>query len=174
MSEGRYFSTKKFGPISTSHRQWRAGSDSPCNFAHGYGRYVQFIFACDELDERQWVMDFGGLKEVRQWIESQWDHRLLLASDDPLMTNFVALHNAGGVNINVMDVSKGWGPGIEGSCKFLYDHIQMYINKATEGRVWIESVEIWEHENNSAIYNVGRPSFKSTEEIYLVKKSTTK
>ena len=46
-------STKKLGPISVGHRQWR--DDGHCRFVHGYGRYVQFTFS-GELDHRQWVM----------------------------------------------------------------------------------------------------------------------
>lgn len=142
-------STKKMGPISVGHRQWR--DDGHCAWAHGYGRYVEFTFSGD-VDERQWVLDFGDLKDVKKWIESQWDHRLLLASDDPLLEHFLALQDLGGVNVNVMDVKQGWGPGIEGSCKFLYDNIQPMIDKKTEYRVDIECVRIWEHENNSAMY----------------------
>jgi 6-pyruvoyltetrahydropterin/6-carboxytetrahydropterin synthase len=159
---GKFFSTKKFGPISTSHRQWRA--QNHCSFGHGYSRYIQFVFGCTDLDDKMWVQDFGGLKDVRQWIELQWDHRLLLASDDPLLPQFSELHNLGGVNINVMDVTKGWGPGIEASARHIYDHVQPYIHQNSEGRVWIESVEIWEHENNSAIYHVGKPLSRPSKE----------
>lgn len=152
---GQYFSTKKFGPISTGHRQWR--DNGPCKHVHGYGRTIQLVFGCTSLDDKMWVQDFGGLKELRQWIELQWDHRLLLASDDPQLEQFAELHNRDAMNINVMDVTRGWGPGIEGSCKFLYDHLQPYIHKQSEGRVWIEGVEVWEHDNNSAMYQVGKP-----------------
>lgn len=145
-----YYSTKKFGPISTGHRQWR--DDGHCRHVHGYGRYVQFTFACSELDHRQWVMDFGDLKDVRKKIESWWDHRLLLASDDPHLDKFLDMENWGGASIHIMDVTKGHGPGIEGSCKFIYDNVQPMIHSKTNGRVWIKQVQIWEHESNSAIY----------------------
>ena len=144
-------STKKLGPISVGHRQWR--DDGHCAWVHGYGRYVQFTFE-GELDDRQWVMDFGDLKDVKQWLDEQWDHRLLLASDDPHLDEFKRMHDLGTMNINIMDVNKGWGPGIEGSCKFVYDYVMPLINAKTGGRVRLIKVEIWEHENNSAIYTV--------------------
>ena len=53
-----------------------------------------------------------------------------------------------------MDVDKGWGPGIEASCKFVYDHVQPIIAQKTNGRVTLTKVEIWEHERNSAVYTV--------------------
>jgi 6-pyruvoyltetrahydropterin/6-carboxytetrahydropterin synthase len=152
-------STKRFGPISVGHRQWR--DDGHCAFVHGYGRYVEFVFE-GEPDHRQWVLDFGDLKDVKTWIDQQWDHRLLLASDDPLLDTFLVLHDAGGCNINIMDIRQGWGPGIEGSCKFLYDQIQPMISEKTNYRVRIASVRVWEHENNSAYYI---PMYGTREEL---------
>ena len=145
----KFKSTKKLGPISVGHRQWR--DDGHCRFVHGYGRYVQFTFS-GELDHRQWVMDFGDLKDIKKWIEQQWDHRLLLASDVPHLEDFKKMHELGTMNINVMDVEQGWGPGIEASCKFVYDNVQPIIAEKTNGRVQITKIEIWEHDLNSAIY----------------------
>ena len=148
----KFQSTKKLGPISVGHRQWR--DDGHCAWVHGYGRYIQFTFEGD-LDERQWVMDFGDLKDVKQWLEEQWDHRVMIASDDPQLDKLKEMHDLNIMNINVMDVEKGWGPGIEASCKFVYDHVQPIITQKTNGRVKITKVEIWEHERNSAVYTVG-------------------
>lgn len=67
---GVYYSTKRIGPISTGHRQWR--DSGHCSYVHGYGRYVQFVFACTSLDDKMWVVDFGGLKGIRKWLEDQW------------------------------------------------------------------------------------------------------
>jgi len=147
----KFQSTKKLGPISVGHRQWR--DKGHCAWVHGYGRYIQFTFE-GELDERQWVMDFGDLRDVKQWLEEQWDHRLLLASDDPHLGQFKNMHSLGTMSINIMDVDKGWGPGIEASCKFVYDHVQPIIAQKTNGRVTLTKVEIWEHERNSAVYTV--------------------
>ena len=144
-----YKSTKKLGPISVGHRQWK--DQGHCAWVHGYGRYIQFTFE-GELDHRQWVMDFGDLRDVKQWLEDQWDHRLLLASDDPHISDFQKMHELGTMNINILDVTKGWGPGIEASCKFVFDHVSPLIDKKTEGRVKLVQVEIWEHERNSAVY----------------------
>ena len=58
------------------------------------------------------------------------------------------------MNINVLDVTKGWGPGIEASCKHIYDNVNNLIHVKTDGRVKIVKVEIWEHERNSAVYTV--------------------
>lgn len=145
-----FYSTKRIGPISTGHRQWK--HNGHCAWIHGYGRIVQLTFGCHELDDKTWAVDFGGLKPVKQFIEDAWDHRLLLASNDPYLEQIKALEEFNIVNVNVMDVTKGHSPGIEGSCKFLYDNIQPMIDEMTGGRCWLEKVEIWEHENNTAQY----------------------
>ena len=56
----------------------------------------------------------------------------------------------GGVNLNVMP--EGYGPGIEDSCKYVYDKVNPMIKEKTDSRVEITRVEIWEHENNHAEY----------------------
>ena len=147
----KFQSTKKLGPISVGHRQWR--DDGHCAYVHGYGRYIEFTYE-GKLDERQWVMDFGDLKDVKAWLEKEWDHRVLIASDDPQLDNIQKMHDLGIMNINVMDVNKGWGPGIEASCKFVYDNVQPLIDVKTDHRVKITRIEIWEHERNSAVYTV--------------------
>lgn len=149
-------STKRIGPISTTHRNWKAACnlnrDSTwCSYIHGYSRYVEFTFE-GELDEKQWVFDYGYFKEERKWIESQWDHKVLIASDDPELPLLRSLHDKRLIDINVMDVSKGWGPGIEGSCKFLFDNIQPSVWDKTQDRVNITKIQIWEHEFNSSMF----------------------
>ena len=143
-----YRSTKKIGPISTGHRQWR--DDGHCSYVHGYGRYVQFTFASDALDHRGWVMDFGGLKGVKKWLEEQWDHKVLVAHDDPALLRLRELEKEDIVKLNVMP--EEYGPGIEDSCRYVFDYANPEIISQTNGRVWIERVRIWEHENNYAEY----------------------
>ena len=147
-----YYSTKKFGPITTSHRQWR--DQGNCKFIHGYARYVEITFACSSLNEQQWVMDFGGLTEINDWLHQQWDHRLLISSDDPLLQDFKILHDKDRCNLNMMDIHKGWGPGIEASCKFVFDYADKWIKQLTSNRVWVSKIQIWEHEKNSAILSI--------------------
>ena len=145
-----YFSTKRFGPISTGHRQWR--DEGHCAWLHGYGRTVKVIFAGSHLDEKMWMVDFGGLRDLKKWLEGEWDHRMLIASNDPELATLMDLDAKGIISINVMDVNQGYGPGIEASCKYVFDKFDAEVRKMTEGRCWVHSVEIHEHENNSAIY----------------------
>ena len=143
-----FTSSKKIGPISTGHRQWK--HKGHCSYVHGYGRYVRLTFEASELDERGWVMDFGDLKDIKRWIEAEWDHKVLIASDDPLLQQLKELESHGGILLNVLP--DGYYPGIEESCRYLYDMLNPMIKEKTNNRVEITRVEIWEHENNHAEY----------------------
>ena len=144
----KYKSSKRFGPITTGHRQWR--DKGHCSYVHGYGRYVRLTFEATELDERGWVMDFGGLKDVKSWIESEWDHRTLIAADDPAIPELKTLEEVGGINLNILP--EGYLPGIEESCRYLYDKLNPVIQRKTNNRVEITRVEIWETEKNQGEY----------------------
>ena len=144
----KYKSSKRFGPITTGHRQWR--DTGHCSFVHGYGRYVRLTFEAFFLDERGWVMDFGDLKDVKSWIESEWDHRTLIAADDPVIPELKALEKVGGINLNILP--EGYLPGIEESCRYLYDNLNPMIQQKTNNRVELTRIEIWETERNQGEY----------------------
>ena len=75
---GKFYSTKTYNNdrgLSCAFRQWRA-EHSHCKLIHGYSLGFKVIFECDELDERNWVMDFGGLKKFKNWLEDMFDHTL--------------------------------------------------------------------------------------------------
>ena len=144
----KYKSSKRFGPITTGHRQWR--DKGHCSYVHGYGRYVRLTFEATELDERGWVMDFGDLRDVKSWIESEWDHRTLIAADDPAIPELKTLEEVGGINLNILP--EGYLPGIEESCRYLYDKLNPMIQRKTNNRVEITRVECWETEKNQAEY----------------------
>lgn len=141
----QYISTKRFSGYPCTHRQWKA--DSHCRFVHGYSREFLFEFACSELSDEFWVMDFGGLKEVKKWLEHMFDHTFLIAADDPYLSHFEQMDKDGVIQLRVMP-----NPGMEGSAKFVYDHVNKMVGQMTAGRVWVTKVEVRENEKNSAYY----------------------
>ena len=144
----KFKSSKRFGPITTGHRQWR--DKGHCSYVHGYGRYVRLTFEATELDERGWVMDFGDLRGVKNWIEDEWDHRTLIAADDPVIPELKTLEKVGGINLNILP--EGYLPGIEESCRYLYDNLNPMIQQKTNNRVELTRIEIWETERNQGEY----------------------
>ncbi len=61
--------------VSAAFRQWRAASH--CNQVHGYALEFRVKFEADVLDERNWVVDFGNLKQIKAWLEEEFDHRTM-------------------------------------------------------------------------------------------------
>ena len=141
----KYTSTKRFIGYPCTHRQWKA--DSHCRFVHGYSREFYFEFAANELSEEFWVMDFGGLKEVKQCLDHMFDHTFLIAQDDPYLENFQKMDKDGIIQLRVLP-----NPGMEGTAKFVYDHVNELVQKSTSGRVWVTKVEVRENEKNSAFF----------------------
>lgn len=142
---GVYRSSKTFRGYPCAHRKWR--HPGHCAWVHGYSRQFEVWFGCDQRDENGFVMDFGDLKPVRQWLAEQFDHKLLIDADDPLLERFQDLEKAGGCSLNVLpDV------GVEGTARFVFDWLDPWVRNRTGGRVRVVSVECRENENNSAVY----------------------
>lgn len=76
-----YRSSKVLGPYSACFRNWRANSH--CNLLHGYGLTFTLTFEANELDHRGWVIDFGGFEWIKKMLADRFDHKLLMAEDDP-------------------------------------------------------------------------------------------
>ena len=142
----RFLSSKKYGHergLSAAFRQWRA--ESHCRFMHGYSLEFEFVFGTHELDENNWVVDFGGLKELESWLRSNFDHKTLVASDDPLYSFFEEMHENG-----IIDMVTVEDTGCEIFAKLAMQRSKQIIENITEGRCWVESVTVREHGANSA------------------------
>lgn len=151
---GKFQSTKVFDGFSTCFRQWKANT-THCQYLHGYGVSFKLWFE-GELDERNWVWDFGGMKRAtnkidgmspKEWMDHMFDHTVILAEDDPFLEPFKRMEEAGVAQIRVIEAT-----GAEKFAEFLYNKLQSFIDVETEGRVKITKVEFREHDKNNAIY----------------------
>ena len=150
----RFISTKVFDGFSTVFRQWKAET-THCRFLHGYGVSFKLWFE-GELDERNWVWDFGGMKRAKgkvdgktpkAWMDYMFDHTFIVAQDDPLLNSFLKMDDAGVAQVRVVEAT-----GAEKFAEFIYSKLNPFIVKETENRVKIIRVEFREHGKNSAIY----------------------
>lgn len=150
----KFQSTKVFDGFSTVFRQWKA-EGTHCRFLHGYGVSFKVWFEGD-LDERNWVWDFGGMKRAKgtidgmspkDWMEYMFDHTLVVAEDDPYLEGFKAMGDHGLTQTRVVPAT-----GAEQFAKFIYDKLNPFIQEETDNRVRIVKVEFREHGKNSAIY----------------------
>lgn len=145
----KYISTKEYSHLAPlAYRQWRA--DSHCNKIHGYALSFKFEFECDELDVRNWAMDYGGLKPLKEFLEEHFDHALLLAQDDP---NYADIKRLGELGLaKITEVEK---TGCEGLADYLYEYINTIFlpNYGVQeaARLWCSKVEVRETPSNMAM-----------------------
>lgn len=145
MNPKNFKSTKRFTGFPCTHRQWRAASH--CRFVHGYSREFYFEFAANELTKEGWVVDFGGLKDLKNWLEHVFDHTFLVAQDDPQLETFKRLDQDGAIQLRVLP-----NPGMEGTAMYVYEEASKILKKLYGDRAWITLVQVSENEKNSAMY----------------------
>jgi 6-pyruvoyltetrahydropterin/6-carboxytetrahydropterin synthase len=143
----RYQSTKTYGHdrgYSCAFRQWRA--QSHCRLIHGYALGFAFVFEAEELDHRNWVVDFGGLKDLEAMLEQNFDHTTIVAEDDPHLEYFKQGHELGVLKLLVFPAG-----GCEKFAEYVWAVTEQYIIDAGYGgRVKLKQVEVREHAGNSA------------------------
>ena len=151
----KFQSTKLFDGFSTVFRQWQA-EGTHCRFLHGYAIEFKVTFK-GELDHRNWVWDFGGMKRAntkidgmsaKEWMDYMFDHTVVLAKDDPEKIFFENLDAKGVIQLRLMD-----GPvGAERFAEFIYNKLNKFVQEETDGRVRVAQVEFFENRKNTAIY----------------------
>ena len=151
---GKYQATKVFDGFSCVFRQWRA-EGTHCKFLHGYSVSFKVWFEGD-LDLRNWVWDFGGMKRAKgtidgmnpkAWMDHMFDHTMIIAEDDPFVESFKLMGQAGAAQVRILPAV-----GAEKFAEYVYNKLQEFVNAETGGRVKIARVEFMENGKNSAIY----------------------
>ena len=99
---------------------------------------------------RNWAADYGGLKELKSVLESQFDHTLLVAEDDPELETYKLLQTKNLAKLTILPKL-----GCEGLADQLYKYVNgVYIpdmwGQAEADRLWCYRVEVRETQSNMA------------------------
>jgi 6-pyruvoyltetrahydropterin/6-carboxytetrahydropterin synthase len=147
--------TKTYGHergLSATFRQWRAKSH--CRFLHGYALSFAFLFECadDEVDENGWVINFGGLKPLEQWLKDTFDHHTLVAKDDPKLDILRDLANDDHL-IQLVEVDH---TGCEAFAELAALQAKYFLAEGMFGdtKAKLVMVECREHASNAAVHIV--------------------
>jgi 6-pyruvoyltetrahydropterin/6-carboxytetrahydropterin synthase len=122
-------------------------------------------------------MDFGGLKAFKEWSEYMFDHTLVIAKDDPHLDKFQALASLGLNDVGgVCDLRIVDAVGCEKFSEVAFNTMQDILETYQRGEGWelkdqsgktlklfgarypvgtgvkLRSVEVFEHDANSAVY----------------------
>jgi 6-pyruvoyltetrahydropterin/6-carboxytetrahydropterin synthase len=152
---GKYQSTKVFDGFSTVFRQWKA-ENTHCKFLHGYGISFKVYFE-GELDDRNWVWDFGGMKRAKTlidgmqpkvWMDHMFDHTIVVAEDDPEVRSFKQMDRAGVAQVRIIPST-----GAEKFAEYIYIKLNSFVKAETEDRVRVTRVKFMEHGKNAASYS---------------------
>lgn len=145
MDNPMFQSTKVFNGYSTAFRQWRA--ESHCRYLHGYSLSFKVWFEGD-LDENNWVANFGGFRDIKTYLSNTFDHTTIVAKDDPILEYFEELSRLDYLQLIVLDAV-----GCEKFAQHVFTLIDKHISEETKNRVRVSKVECFEDgTKNSAIY----------------------
>jgi 6-pyruvoyltetrahydropterin/6-carboxytetrahydropterin synthase len=150
----KFQSSKVYDGYSTVFRQWRA-TNTHCSFIHGYGVSFKIYFE-GELDEKNWVMDFGMAKRAKTLIDGRqpkdyfdfiFDHTMIIAEDDPEVEAFKQMGEAGVAQVRIIPAT-----GAEKFAEFIFNKVNPFVLEETDGRVRVTKVKFMEHGKNAAYY----------------------
>ena len=145
----RHLSTKHYGHnigLSAVFRQPNA-DHSHCHLLHGYSLAFTFTFGCDKLDNKNWAVDFGGLKPLKAWLEDMFDHKVAVDKADPFLEDLLELEEKGLAEIRLFE-----GVGAEKFAEHAFNFADKLIREQSNNRCYVVRVECAEHGANSAIY----------------------
>ena len=109
-----------------------------CRHLHGHNARAVITLESGGLDDRGMVEDFTAIKQVvRDWLEREIDHTLLLHRDDPVLP---ALQQAG-ERVKVLAEN----PTAEVIARMIYEFV-------ADGGYPVIEVTLWETETSCATY----------------------
>lgn len=118
--------------------------------AHGGSLKVSVQFSADYGDERGWVVDFGGLKSFKSVLEDHFDHKFLLAEDDPLLDTFKKLEVIGVCELRILPAT-----GCAKFAEYLFGVADAWLySNGYSPRVKVHSVEVLAHDSDVAVYSL--------------------
>lgn len=113
--------------------------EGKCKNLHGHNAVAVVTLESKGLDKLGMVADFSDVKKaVLPWIDQEFDHRMLLHKDDPL----VPILREQGDPIKVLDVN----PTAENIARLIYEHVKA-------AGFPVSDVVLWETPNCSATYS---------------------
>ena len=125
------------------------------SYLHGYALSFRIWFE-GELDERNWVMDFGFGKRSKgkidglnpkAWMGYMFDHTTIIAEDDPYLEHFKKMHIDEIIQLRIIPAV-----GAEQFAKYIFNKVNEFVLAETKNRVRVAKVEVYENERNSASY----------------------
>lgn len=138
--------SKRWSDIPFAHRQHE--HEGHCSLIHGHNWDFEVRFVASRMDKNGFVVDFGKLKPMREYL-NRFDHALVLRSDDPI------LHKLSEDICRIVELpdasSEGLAKHLFGEFSLMIDSMDEFSNERFRG-VEIIEVAVYEDSKNSARY----------------------
>lgn len=109
-----------------------------CRHLHGHNGRAVIVLEGEQLDERGMLVDFTDIKSsLRQWIEDELDHRMILCKDDPALPFLQQLQEP----LHIIDRN----PTAENIARLIFD-------RAHDQGFPVVEVTLWETVRSCATY----------------------
>ncbi len=119
---------ERYHDISCGHRV--CGHETKCRFLHGHNYRITFTCSAESLDELGRIIDFSVIKSTLcEWLEQNWDHKMLLWENDPLLAQMRLLAGAGAAfdaldaNLGESVVAVSFNPTAENMAAYLLNTV---------------------------------------------------
>jgi len=106
-----------------------------CAHPHGHNAIAEIEVQRQQLDARNMVIDFTDIKNVvKEWVDRELDHKMILRHDDPLVPPLQAL----GEPIYILDSN----PTVERIARLIFDQSRQQGLDVSRVTVW-ETPSSW-------------------------------
>ena len=137
--------SKTYCDIPLGHRQPLHGGR--CSFIHGHNWSLKLTFAADKPDPNGFIVDFGKLRYLREWIDENLDHACAFSATDPHRGKIEELARLGLLKpLFIQNAS------CEGLARHLFETFDPMVRHNTDSRAWLLSVELEEDSRNAVLY----------------------
>jgi len=103
--------------------------DGICRHPHGHNAVADIEVGTERLDARGMVCDFSDIKrQIKDWIDREIDHKMLLRHDDPLVAPLRQL----GEPVYVLDAN----PTAERIARLIFDYARQHGFHVVRVKVW--------------------------------------
>jgi 6-pyruvoyltetrahydropterin/6-carboxytetrahydropterin synthase len=140
---------KDFKDIPFAHRQ--PNHNGHCRQIHGHNWSLRVEFQAATLDENGFVIDFGKLGFLKDWLNLNFDHACVLNADDPLVNSSEIKSLIDQGMLKLKTVPNG---SCEGLAEYFFVMLGTLVGRETGQRVTVRSVIVFEDEKNSAFYGI--------------------
>ncbi|MBI4655304.1 MAG: 6-carboxytetrahydropterin synthase [Elusimicrobia bacterium] len=142
------FTVKKIFHICYGHRL--LNYKGRCSNLHGHNAKVEIILKSGLLNSRKMVVDFEKIKKIiGSWLDSNLDHKTVLAENDPLAKVLKK-------NKQALFLTPG-NPTAEVLAELIFDF-------AKDRKLPVKKVKFWETENSCASYQKSEVRSQKSEE----------